>query len=346
MSELAKIPQPNPPPRPQHWLVAAWPGMAGVAHVAAAHLIKSLGLKPVGDLPPHDHFDIQAVQVKGGVVGKPRLPQNRFYSGPLAGVGTHLTVFVGEAQPSFGAYGFAHELLARAREMGVDRIVTFASCASQLHPLSEPTVFGAATRRGLLEGVDQAEIKPLEEAQIGGLNGVILGAAAHRGMDGLCLLGEIPFFAAQIQNPKAARAVLDAFGELSGVRVNLDELSEQSAKVDQVLVQILERMQAGQGGQGGQGGEIGPEPIAPAEFDIGEANHDEIAASARDEPATDGANAPARALDMASREKIEQLFEAARKDRSQGVALKSLLDQLGVYAKYEDRFLDLFRRTE
>ena len=38
------------------WLVAAWPGMGLVGHLAAAHLARTLGVEPVTEIQPGDHF--------------------------------------------------------------------------------------------------------------------------------------------------------------------------------------------------------------------------------------------------------------------------------------------------
>jgi hypothetical protein len=43
------------------------------------------------------------------------------------------------------------------------------------------------------------------------------------------------------------------------------------------------------------------------------------------------------------RDRIEMLFDKARKDRSRAYELKQELDRLGVFAEYEDEFLDLFK---
>lgn len=325
--------QSNPPA--QHWLVAAWPGIAGVAQVGAVHLINTLHLQPVGELAPHDHFDIQAVAVKNGLIGKPRLPKNVFFTGLLPGSSAKLTVFIGEAQPAAGAYGFAHELLGRAKDMGVDRLVTFASLASQLHPSEDPGVHAAGTSQQVIDEASAMGVKTLMEAQIGGLNGVLLGAAIHRGIPGLCLLGEIPFFAPQVMNPKAAKHVIDAFARLSGAKIDTSPLAAQASEVDRALGELFDRMQSGEEGEAPS--------AAPPEFSIGEASDEEIARSAEDDvPA-----APEKPeLDLAAREHIESLFEAARKDRTKSAALKQALDSHGVFAQYEDQFLDLFRPVD
>lgn len=43
--------------------------------------------------------------------------------------------------------------------------------------------------------------------------------------------------------------------------------------------------------------------------------------------------------------RVEALFERARKDKSQALALKAELDRLGLFKRYEDRFLDLFKQA-
>ncbi len=119
------------------------------------------------------------------------------------------------------------------------------------------------------------------------------------------------------------------------VSLDTTELDAQSEQVDRVLLDLLASMQQ--------------RPDAPAadaevpEFDVGEASHAEIARSAEDEPTDNHARLEP---DHAARERIKELFAAARKDRSHCVALKRELDALGAFAKYEDRFLDLFRQTE
>jgi hypothetical protein len=46
----------------------------------------------------------------------------------------------------------------------------------------------------------------------------------------------------------------------------------------------------------------------------------------------------------ADRERIETLFIASAADRSKAYELKRELDRLGVFAEYEDHFLDLFKK--
>jgi predicted ATP-grasp superfamily ATP-dependent carboligase len=308
----------------QSWLIGAWPGMGNVAVIAAGALVQQFKMRAVGELTLPGHFDIQAVEVSKGVVSRPRLPRSVFFRPEArAPGGPDLTVFLAEAQPAAAAFDYAHALLQRAREWKVDRVITFASMASQVHPTERPRVFGAATTPEMLLELERIEVARLEEGQIGGMNGVLLGAAIDLGLQGVSLLGEIPFFAAAVGNPKAARMVLDSFAHLAGLEIDLSELDRHAEVVDKALVELLERIQS----------------------QHGEEKESEFAESL--EPDGEREAAPREpALDDALRARIEKLFAEAAKDRSKAVGLKSELDRLGVFKQYENRFLDLFRRAE
>src|ERR1051325_274394 len=227
--------------KPAPWLIAAWPGMGNVAAIAAGYLVESLEMKPVAELSPRGHFDIQQVSVRSGVVKRPRLPRSIFYKWDNPR-GRDLYVLLGEAQPSVGAYEFTQELLDKAESFGIERVVTFASLASQLHPGAEPRVAAVATDKKTLEQLEKLEIRPLQDGEIGGLNGVLLGAAAQRGMTGVCLLGEIPFFAAGVPNPKGALVALNAFSSLSGVKLDTADLERHAKDMEEALLDLMERM--------------------------------------------------------------------------------------------------------
>jgi predicted ATP-grasp superfamily ATP-dependent carboligase len=341
------------------WLIAAWPGMGNVAVISAAYLVRELGMTETSQLPSRDHFDIGEIMVRSGMVEFPRLPRGVFYRAPAVRGKREIIIFLAEAQPTVGAYRYAHELLDAAVAMGVARIITFASMASGLHPAANPRVFGVATDEHALAGLQRAEVDLLGDGQIGGLNGVLLAAAAEREIPAICLLGEIPFFAAAVPNPKAARAALSVFSVLSGIDISLTILSKQAETIDRVLIEAFEKLRVRDArddeadraarsdlpqSENEHEGESEAEIESDAEDDSGEdapnrsvfhPSHSTAATPKPDEPQ----------LDYAMRRKVEDLFHAARQDIEKAVPLKKELDRLGVFPRYQDRFLDLFRRA-
>ncbi len=310
------------------WLVAAWPGMGQVGAIAAGYLVHALGAKPVADLPARGFFDIQQVEVKGGVVVRPHLPRNVLHRWKSP-AGPELLIFLAEAQPTIDHHEFAHELLDQAQKLGAERVISFASVASQIHPSQAPKAFGVVTQPDMKADIERTGASMLQDGQIGGLNGVLLGAAAERGLPGICLLGEIPYFAGAIANPRAARAVLAANSKLTGIPLDTTPLTEHDEKVDRILLEMLEQLKQ----QAEQSGTEVSLPEPPEDSD--------------EEPESDASEVVAKDLtpDPATRQRIEQLFAEARQDRSHAKDLKLELDKLGIFEQYEDRFLDLFKRA-
>lgn len=313
---------------PAPWLLAAWPGMGNVAVIAAAYLIQKLGMKEAASLPSAPHFDVNEVLAKDGVFVPVRLPRGTFFRWTNPADGRDLLVFLAEAQPTHGMAAYAEAILDEAQRMGVARVATFASMATALHPAGSPRVTCVATDPRVLDELRRAEVEPMKEGQLGGMNGVLPALAANRGLAGFCLLAEIPFFAAMVANPKAARAALSVFCVLAGIEISLDELDKHAAVVDEALKEAYEQLQE-------QG------VIAEGESETPE-NESEPQPESSGPPPTPREHAP---IDDAARARIESLFEHAKRDRSKAVALKQELDRLGVFKNYENRFLDLFRQA-
>lgn len=303
--------------------------MGNVAVIACGYLVRKLGLKPVAVIDGTGRFEVGAVMVRGGRISVPEPARTMLYTGRIGPDGPQVTVVLAEAQPDNGSMQYARDLIDRARQMGVDHVMTFASVATQVEPSQAPRVLAAATSERIADELTAAGIDPLGEGEIGGMNGLMVGAASLAGLDGVSLLGEIPYYAAQIANPAAASAVLEAFSKLTGVEVDRAEIERHALRMNRLLSQLRERLESGS-----------TEPITLEEVEDGE--HDED-----DEAAEPAAVEPKRetGLDLATRRKLEELFDSARKDQKRAVELKQELDRLGVFKQYEDRFLDLFRRA-
>lgn len=315
------------------WLIAVWPGMGNVAVGAGAYLAEQLGATLVHELPARDLFDIKHVEVKQGLARVGRLPRSMFLEWKDPADRHDLLIFIGEAQPTNGGYALCQRLLDYAMKRGIRRIVTFAAMATQLHPTDDPRVFGVATDHDTLQELRDLDTEVLAEGQIGGLNGVLLAAGAERGVSGMCLMGELPFFAAGVPNPKASAAVLDIFSKLSNIDVDLTRINEQAKAVEQGLLELLDKMKEAARQQSGAEEEGFTVPEFAQQQD-------------RDEPSGDDESDDEPKLDYNTRRKIENMFEEAARNREKAFQLKEELDRLGVFKQYEDRFLDLFKKAE
>ncbi|MEI7910046.1 MAG: PAC2 family protein [Verrucomicrobiota bacterium] len=299
------------------WLIAAWPGMGAVAISAGYYLMAKLGMHLLAEFPAREFFDLERVDVKDGLILTGALPRSRLFLWQDPARNHDLIVFIGEAQPSAKGAAFCAKLVGFAHKLRVQRVFTFAAMASQMRPEHESRVFGAAIDRDTLEDFKRLELHMLEDAQISGLNGVLLGVAADSGMKGGCLLGEIPHVFSQFPFPKASLAVLKAFGAMAAISIDFKELQSQSRQVEKGLEEFLHRLENSVGTPGAP-------PVAAEEA----------------EP-----EKPLLRLSGSDKQRLEELFAKARNDRSLSYELKQELDRLKVFQEYEDRFLDLFKQA-
>ena len=300
------------------WLLAVWPGMGGVAITAGYYLMAKLGMHLLIEFPASEIFEIKEVEVKSGLILNRRLPRSRIFCWKDPQERHDLILFIGEAQPPSRGSEFCMKLVEHAKHLGVAKVFTFAALASQMRPTQDSRVFGAAIDPITLDQFKQLDVTVMNGGTISGLNGVLLGAAAGAGMSGGCLLGEIPGVFSQIPFPKAALSVLEFFTLMAGIHLDFTELRLHADKVDATLEDFMIRIE-----QGHQESTAGPDAL----------------------PDLLGGEPTAAALPK-DQQRIEQLFSQARTDRTQAYALKQELDRLGLFARYEDRFLDLFKDHE
>jgi proteasome assembly chaperone (PAC2) family protein len=291
--------------------------MGNVALNAGIYLLAKLAMSVIAELEAGDLFDIDHVEVKDGIIQAGRRPRNRFFVWTDPNRKHDQVIILGEAQPPIGKYAFCRQLLDCARELGVERVFTFAAMATQMHPQARSRVFGAATDAENLAELKRLELEMLEDGHIRGLNGVLLGVAAENGSHGTCLLGEMPHILCQVPFPKASLAILEVFMTITHIDLDLAELSAQAKAMEQQLGELLARVEQTQ-----------RQPCATEEEAYGRKPSQE------------------ERISSATRRRIEELFQQAAKDRSKAFELKQELDRLEIFGEYEDRFLDLFKKPE
>lgn len=297
------------------WMVAVWPGMGQVALSAGYYLMAKLEMTSLGDFSPPEQFDIEHVEVDGGLIRPGRRPRSRLFYWKDPHEKHDIIVFIGEAQPPRGKYAFCQELIDLAKSLNVHRVFTFAAMATGMHPEQPSRVFGAATDQQSLQEIRQLDLEILEDGHIGGLNGVLLGAAYDAELRGTCLLGEIPHVFAQAPFPKASLRVLEIFTSLADIEIDFTELAEQADVMEKQLGKLISRVE-----------QVMEREHEEERYDLGIA--EEAKLSDEDE------------------QRIERLFQQAAGNRKKAYELKRELDRLDVFSDYEDRFLDLFSHKD
>ena len=224
-------------------MLAAWPGIGNVSIIVAAYLQRKLGFKELGEVEAPYFFDPIGVVVEDNVVEAPQFPQSKFYYRKSTGGGSDLVLFVGEDQPASKGYELAHCILDVGERFQIKRVYTCAAALTRIHHSEQSKVWGVATSQQVAGDLARYDLVQRGNLHIAGLNGLLLGVAKERGIEGVCLLGEVPMYATRMQNPMAALAVLNVLSVMLGIEVDMAEIvqlaSETREKMKQAAAEAM-----------------------------------------------------------------------------------------------------------
>ncbi len=301
------------------YLIVAWPGMGEVAFKAASYLVEQLKLEEFASIPAEDFFYLTSSLVNQGILSSPQLPQSKFYYYKNKPGKNDLIIFISNAQPDLArADEYSRKIIQIAKSFKVDTVVSFASMPQAIDHIQESSVWFAATCAELSNSLKKINLHVLSEGAISGMNGLFLGIAKREGLKGFCLLGEIPLYTIQIENPKASYAVLKALFGILDLKVNLSGLINQAKNMEEEIGKLLDYLKMGNQ----VAGPISEEDIEKIKNSLSQLTK----------------------LPLSIKTKIEELFSLARFDISKAAELKAELDKWNAYKEYEDRFLDLFKK--
>ncbi len=219
-------------------LIAAWPGIGNVSMLVANYLERHLEFKRLAKIEPSRFFDPIGVAVRNNVVEAPQFPQSTFYYWKNKKELSDIILFIGDDQPSFNAYELANCVIDVGIKYQVKRIYTCAAAITRIHHSEQPNVWGVATVPELTAELKERDLIQRGNLQISGLNGLLLGVAKERNIEGICLLGEVPAYATRIQNPMAALAIFSVLPGMLDIKIDTLELSQQADETRERIKQL------------------------------------------------------------------------------------------------------------
>ena len=219
-------------------LLAAWPGIGNVSMLVANYLERQLEFKRLGEIEASHFFDPIGVAVRDNVVEAPQFPRSAFYYWKNSEGKRDIILFIGDDQPSSNAYELANCVLDVGLRFGVKRVYTCAAAITRIHHSEQPNVWGVATVPEITDELRERDLIQRGNLHISGLNGLLLGVAKERNIEGICLLGEVPSYATRVQNPMAALAIFSVLPQMLGIEIDTYELSQQAAETRERIKQL------------------------------------------------------------------------------------------------------------
>jgi uncharacterized protein (TIGR00162 family) len=224
-------------------MICGLPGSAFVGKFALDHLVTDLQAKALAELYC-EGFPPQVMIKDDGVANL--LRTEIYYS--KSSDGNHDALFLtGDAQPSNSEseHVLSEYIIDLAKEkFSVSRLVTLGAYVTGTHS-NEPRVFSTGTNREIVQKLENAGCILMREGGITGMNGLLLGMAKVKGIDGYSILGETAGFSF---DPRASEIVLESLSRLTGITSDLKKLRQRGTDALETLKKI-EQLSGEQSGE-------------------------------------------------------------------------------------------------
>jgi uncharacterized protein (TIGR00162 family) len=221
-------------------LVCGLPGIAYVGKIPVDYIIEQLKAELIGEVYSN-HFPPYVIINKDGLV---ELLRNELYC--LKDDAGQFIVFLSGNTQAFspeGQYEIVEKVLDWAIENKLKRVVSLAALVTD-RPFDVPRVYCSTTSDALLEEAKKLGVQPLDQGVIGGENGLIIGLARRKKVEGICLLTETHGYQTPtgeyVMDPRAAPVTLNVLTKLLDLKVDMEPMEKRIVEMDEALARMAE----------------------------------------------------------------------------------------------------------
>ncbi len=221
-------------------LVCGLPGMAYVGKIPVDYIIQQVKAELIGEVYS-THFPPYVIINKDGLV---ELLRNELYC--LKEDSGRFIVFLSGNAQAFspeGQYEIVEKVLDWAIENKVKRVISIAALVTD-RPFDVPSVYCSTTSATLIEEVKALGVQPLDQGVIGGENGLIIGLARKKNIEGICLLTETHGYETQtgeyVMDPRTAPATLNVLTKLLDLKVDMEPMEKRISQMDEAFARMAE----------------------------------------------------------------------------------------------------------
>ncbi len=240
-------------------LIACWPGIGNIGIIAVDILRRAIAAEEFGEVESWEFFYPRRVLIRGGELKDLEFPSNKFYFKKIGK--KDVMFFIGEEQPADGtktyaegikAYRMANLVIDVALKFGCRRVYTSGAAVAPIHHTARSRVWVVPNREDLIDEVKSYENTVLMsniegrdgQGNITGLNGLLLGVARKRGLEAICVMGEVPIYihGFPIPYPKGSKSVLEVLSTALGIEVSMDEIDALVQQSESEIDSVYDRL--------------------------------------------------------------------------------------------------------
>jgi hypothetical protein len=214
--------------------VCGLPGSGYVGKLAVEHLARELNAKKFAEVYCYAFPPQVTIRQNGSV----DMIKNELYYWKSKNGEYDLIIYTGDSQPVTpeAEYEVSDRVTELIRELGAKTLFTLAAFITGAFT-ETPRVYGTATDVDTLEELKRHGVQLMNEGNITGMNGLLVGFAKMKDIKGVCLLGETSGY---IVDPKAAQSVLEVFTKILGIKIDMSNLEKRALETGEIVRTIRE----------------------------------------------------------------------------------------------------------
>lgn len=226
-------------------LIVGWEDTGLVGERAVDYLIDELGAKEFGEIEPHDFSLLPNSIVKGGILQEIEYPSNSFYYWKNKKSENDL-IILSSRPPALHHYEFANLILDVAELCKVRRIYTVGGIYASIAHTAQPGVLAIINNPRLKDYVTRYGVElGLNYHGPTSMNGLLIGLAKYRNIEGISLWGQVPNYIGDIPNPRVCHAVLKVLTRMLDIDIDFNgieiETLRASKRIDELVSYIRQQ---------------------------------------------------------------------------------------------------------
>jgi uncharacterized protein len=221
-------------------LIFGVPGIAYIGKISVDYLVQQLKAELIGEVYSK-YFPPYVIIKEDGLVELLRNELHQFTDES----GRTIVFVTGNAQAFSpeGQYEISEAVLEWAIDKGVKRVYSVAAYVTE-RPFEAPNIYCTTTTLALREEAKVHGAQVLDDGIIGGENGIVMGLAKKRDVEGVCLLAETHGYQTPagefIIDPRAAKAALKVMTAMLNLKIDMEPMEKQVMQMDETFAKLAE----------------------------------------------------------------------------------------------------------
>ena len=220
-------------------LIAGWTDAGHIGINTVEYLIDKLGAEEFGEIESHNFSLLPYTQIKGGVVQGIEYPGNSLYYWKNR-KSTGDLILLGSKPPDINHHQLANLILDVAELFDVSRIYTVGGIQANIAHTAPPRIFAIINNPNLRDYVAHYDIEPgTNYYGPTSINGLLLGIAKQRDIEGISLWGRVPSYIDEIPNPQVCEAILRVLTRMLDIDIDLSEIETEAHRANKQIDKLV-----------------------------------------------------------------------------------------------------------